>query len=181
MPLAVASESVLIVVDLQEKFLAPIVNSDVVVRRCKFMIEVANLLDVPVLATVQNSERMGGVISEIADLVPEADDKMRFSCCGSEEFMSNFRAHRRGQAVIVGIETHICVNQTAHDLMRTGSEVFVVADACAARGTGHEIGLPRLRQAGITIAHSESIVYEWLGTASHSKFREVLQIVKAPA
>ena len=178
MPLARCKDSVLIVVDMQEKFLAPIVNKGQVINRCKFMIEVANLLMVPVLATVQYSERMGGTIPEIAEMIKTAHNKMPFSCCGSDDFLSELNTLGRSQVVLVGIETHICVNQTAHHLLELGKEVFVVADACGSRGSGHDIGIPRLRHAGVTVAHSESVVYEWLESAENPQFKAALDIVK---
>lgn len=83
------------------------------------------------------------------------------------------------QVVLVGIETHICMLQTALDLLRIGKQVFVVGDAVGARSAErHEMGLRRIEAAGAVIVHSESIVYEWLGTAEHPRFRDVLALVK---
>lgn len=108
--------------------------------------------------------------------------KMTFSAVGTPEFDQFLAELNPAQVVICGIETHICVNQTAHHLLSQGREVMIAADAVSARSTEmHEVGLGRLAAAGVTIAHSESIVYEWMGTADNTAFRDVLKIVKAYA
>lgn len=178
-PLAVRNNSVLVVVDLQPTFLRPIASGERVVARTRFLAECARLLDVPIIATVQNAERMGRTESSVIDLLGEPIDKMSFSCCANEHFQDRLRALNRTQAILAGIETHICINQTAHHLLESGTDVFLAADAIGARlEDAHEIGLSRMVEAGAVLAHSESIVYEWLGSADDPQFREVLQIVK---
>lgn len=175
------SESVLIVVDLQPAFLKAIHEADRVLRRSEFLARIASLLGVPVWGTVQNVERMGGLDPSIDALLTEpADPKMAFSCMGCLPFVSRLEASGRNQFVLVGIETHICVSQTAHHLLDQGYEVAVCADAVSARSLDrHEVGLARIRAAGAAIVHTESIAYEWMHGADHPKFREALEVVKA--
>jgi nicotinamidase-related amidase len=178
--LARADDSVLVVVDMQPTFLAPIFERDRVKARTKFLIHVAKILDIPILATEQYPERMGGTDPELTALLDHAPlPKLAFSCMGCEPFSAMLGAQDRPQVVICGIETHICVNQTAHDLLDDDYEVLLAADACSARSSAmHDNGLQRLRDEGAAIAHSESIVYEWMQSADHPEFRAILKLVK---
>lgn len=179
--MADASKCVVVVVDLQPSFLKAIDQKERVLARSAFLLQCAALLAVPVLATEQNPERMGGTAPEIAELLrAPASPKHVFSCVGCEGFDVALGAMARPQVVLVGIETHICVNQTAHHLLAAGFEVILAADAISARTPSmHAIGIERMRDAGAVVAHSESVVYEWLGSAAHPAFRDVLAVVKA--
>ena len=178
--LAKLENSILVVVDMQPSFLDGIHHREQITDRVKFIVETARLLEVPVIATEQNSDRMGKTEESIAALLDKnALGKMSFSCCGIEQFTSAIDGFHRNQVVLVGIETHICVNQTAHHLLENGYEPIVCTDAVSARTIDrHRVGVKRLRDAGVTIAHTESIAYEWTGTADHPKVRDVLKLVK---
>ncbi len=177
---AQVDRSVLIVVDLQPKFLAGIYERERVLAHSKFLIQVANLLSVPVIVTEQNRERMGSTEEEVSQLIGrEAIPKMSFSCCGSEDFNEAMVQARRTQAILVGIETHICVSQTAVDLINRDIQVIVCPDAVSARTLEmHKLGMERVRDAGAWPLHSESVAYEWLGTADSPHFRSMLNLVK---
>jgi len=174
------SQSALIVVDLQDSFLAPIANNEAVLRRSRFLIEIARLLGVPVLATEQYATRMGRTSESIRAVLGDsaATDKLCFSSCRSDEFWNQWENLGKSQAVIVGIETHICVNQTAQDFLARGCDVFVCEDATGSRLDAHEGALKRLRHEGAVVAHTESVAYEWLERADTPEFREALAIVK---
>jgi len=179
--LARLEDSVVVVVDMQPTFLDGCWHSHEVLERAKFLVECANLLGVPVVATEQYPERMGGTEPSLAALIAkQPTDKMSFSCCGTEPFNAALKALGKRQAVIVGIETHICVSQTAHHLVEQAqNEVIVCVDAVTARTEDrHRIGMERIRALGVTPAHTESIVYEWLGSASHPQFKDALRLVK---
>ena len=173
--------SVVIVVDMQPTFLEGCWRSGEVLGRVKFLVEAANLLGVPVLATEQYSERMGGTDSSLAELIGgKALDKMSFSCWGVESFNTAFTSLGRKQPILVGIETHICINQTAHQLVsQVQNGVLVCVDAVTARSEDrHRIGMERIRALGVTPAHTESLVYEWMRSASHPQFKDALKLVK---
>jgi nicotinamidase-related amidase len=173
------SRSVLLVIDIQEALLSSIYEIDRVVARSAFLIRIASLLEVPVVATEQNPTRMGGTEKSLAKLIAAPHSKMAFSTCGCDEAVAQLRSSERKQAVLVGIETHICVSQTAHDLMDQGYEVVVCPDAVSARSLDrHKLGMERLRDAGAVPAHTESVAYEWLGSADNPLFRDALKIVK---
>ncbi|MCH8273901.1 MAG: isochorismatase family protein [Armatimonadetes bacterium] len=180
--LADRDRSALIVIDVQDAVLNAIESKARVIGRCKFLIEIARLLNVPIVVTEQNARRLGGTNAEILESLGKEQkrhDKMRFSSCGLETFREEWKGSERDQAIIVGIETHICVNQTAHDFLAFGAEVFVCADAVGSRlPDAHDISLTRMMEAGAIIAHTESVAYEWLKEAGTDEFRKALEIVK---
>ncbi len=174
-------QSALVVIDIQDSFLAPIKNRDRVISRSSFIIEIAKLLQIPILVTEQYATRMGGTNERIRALLGEtrAWDKMCFSCFRSPEFREEFSSLWKKQAVVVGIETHVCVNQTVHDFLANSTTPFVCADAVAARlPDAHEIALQRMRGVGAVITHTESVAYEWLEQAGTDEFKAALEIIK---
>lgn len=178
--LAECESSVLAVVDVQPAFMKAIWQAERVLARTQLLLKIANALQVPALATEQNPTRMGGTDeSVLSALFTPPMAKMAFSCAGCESFLEALQQGARKQVVLVGIETHICISQTALQLAESGFSVFVCEDAVSANSEEkHRIGLERLRCAGIAIAHTESIAYEWMRSAEHPAFREVLNIVK---
>lgn len=178
--LAQIDESVVVVVDLQPSFMTGILDSDRVLHRSKFLLKCANMLGVPSIGTEQSPERMGGLEPEIESLLrmkPIA--KRSFSCCSEDAFPNALGGLKKDQAILIGIETNICVSQTAHHLLDQGYQVFLAEDAAAARSSrAHETALRRLRHAGVIVTDTEAIVYEWMNTSSHEKFRDVLEFVK---
>ena len=173
---------VVIVVDLQPTFLSAIHESDRVLNRSQFLLKMAKIVGVPVLASEQYPERMGPTDQRIASLLPfgaAPHGKMCFSCGGCAGVMDGLRNLKRKQVVLIGIETHICISLTALDLLRDGYEVFVCPDAVGARSLEmHKLGMERMRDSGVMPAHTESIAYEWMASAQHPRFREALQVVK---
>lgn len=150
------------------------------VRRAQFLCRAAKELNIPVLATEQNPTRLGETVPELRRHLECAPlSKMTFSCCGCAPLLAELAAVAPRQIVVAGIETHICVLQTVLDLLRRDHRVFVVSDAVGARSQDrHELGLRRMEGTGAVLVHSESTVYEWLGSAGHERFRQVLAIVK---
>jgi nicotinamidase-related amidase len=170
---------VLVVIDIQPAMMAAICEPDRVVGGAIFLARVARELGIPVLATVQNPDRLGALHPDVAPWVDETVPKMAFSAMGDQAFREALAETGRRRAILVGVETHICVSQTALDLTEAGYDVLVCPDAVSARNdVRHTLGMERLRDAGIGPIHSEAVVYEWLQTAAHPKFRDVLAIVK---
>jgi nicotinamidase-related amidase len=175
------NDTVLIVVDVQEPFLRTIFERERVVENVLKMVEAAKVLGLPVVTTLQNKARMGDVIPEIAKALPSGErfDKMTFSCCGSDDFICEISKIGRKTALICGIETHICVNQTSHDLVQLGYNVHVVADAVSSRKQQDWLtGLEKMRQAGIVITSVEMSIFELLRDASLPEFKAILNLVK---
>jgi len=182
--IADAADSVLVVVDYQPVLLDIMEGSELIIDRACFLIEAAAALNVPILATEQNPRRMGGSHPSIAHALNEAGvepvAKMSFSCCGNLAFMDALKDTWRKNVVLIGIESHICLAQTALQLRELDYDVIACVDAMASRTKDrHQLGLERIQQAGGALAHSESIVYEWMETCEHEAFKTVLGIVKA--
>lgn len=175
------STSVLVLVDLQGPFLAGAFERERVIAHSRLLIQAAQALHVPIVATLQYSKRMGGLVPEIAELfgdeLPPTFDKLVFSCCGSDEFNTAVAKYR--QVLLCGVETHICVAQTALDLTHRGFQVHAASDALSSRTQErHELGLEKLKSAGVIPCASEAAVFEWLYEASAPEFKAVHALVK---
>jgi nicotinamidase-related amidase len=180
-PLRVLPErSILVVVDQQPNMMAAIHDAERVDARSLFLARVAHLLDIPVLATEQNPSRLGELSPAFEPyLSAKPIPKQSFSCHGSREFKTELEKLNRKQVVLVGVETHICVCLTALDLLAAGYEVVVCPDAVSSRTMErHKLGMERIRDSGAIPSHTETLAYEWLGTADHIRFREALAVVK---
>ncbi len=176
-------ESLLLIIDMQPKFSRVCLGIEAVEKRTHFVAKVAKALGVPIFATEQVPDKMGGTNPELAELLTEpAFPKTAFSAFGSDELAAKLLESDLPQIVLVGVESHICVTQTALDLLAADFEVFVVRDAITSRTQeANDITWQRLSDAGAWIVHSESVVYEWLQDADDPQFRDILQIVKETA
>lgn len=173
--------AVVVLIDMQERLAAAMQRRDAVVRASALLGRVADVLGTPVIVTRQYPEGLGDTVEELA-VVPGAGapvDKTVFDCTLEPAFMERLEASGASQVVLTGMETHICVMQTALSLVRSGYRVHVVADAvCSRRDQDRDTALDRLRGAGVTVTTAESVIYEALGRAGTPEFREVLGLVK---
>ncbi|MEJ2452014.1 MAG: isochorismatase family protein [Gammaproteobacteria bacterium] len=179
-----ASFSQLLIIDVQER-LAGSMEASVLqglVRNTNILVEAATTLDVPILRTEQYPRGLGPTLPDIADKLPAAQgavEKTCFSCCGASGIASATSNETRPQIILTGMETHICVLQTALDLQLRGNQVFVVADAvCSRRKQHHQNALARLQQAGIVVSNTESVLFEWLQDASHPQFKSLSKLIR---
>ena len=176
--------TVLVVVDMQEPFLSAIFERERLTQNVLLLSRAARILGVPTLATVQYTARMGGIVPAVAHALPDgvalaALDKLCFSCAGSDAFLDALARTGRKQVLLCGIETHICVSQTAHDLLHAGYQVHVAADAVSSRSLEkHKLGMERIRDAGIRPCAAEAAIYEWLREAGTPEFKEILALVR---
>jgi nicotinamidase-related amidase len=176
-----AAETVLLVVDVQEKLSRAMPAREELVLKTRQLVEGARVLGLPMVFTEQNPKGLGSTLPEIAALVPDFRpvEKISFSCCGSRECMQQVRRTGRRDVVIAGIETHVCVYQTVVDLLAEGFRVEVVADACSSRtAENKQIGLDRCRRAGAAITSVEILLFELLKAAEGPLFKDILRIVK---
>lgn len=175
-------QSILCVVDIQERLLPHIANRDEVARSAGILIRAARLLEVPVVLTEQYPKGLGPTAPEIRNLLPAECrplEKTAFSCWPCDSFRVALEQNGRNTVVLCGIETHVCVLQTALDLLGAGFGAVVVADAAGSRAErNHQMALERLRQAGVTIATTEMTVMEWLRDAKHPRFKEAQGLIK---
>ncbi|MCI0400560.1 MAG: isochorismatase family protein [Gammaproteobacteria bacterium] len=151
-------------------------------RNVEILTQAAQLLSVPVIVTEQYPEGLGPVEPDIAKHLPNDAlrfEKTRFSCCGAEGFTQSVADSKRRQAILTGMEAHVCVLQTAIDLHTSGLEVFVVADAvCSRKREDYENALLRMQQAGIMLVNTESVVFEWLRDARHEHFKTISALIR---
>jgi nicotinamidase-related amidase len=174
-----ADASAVVVIDIQDKLLPKIPDAARLVRNAGFLLDVAAQLDVPVRATEQYPKGLGPTTAEIARRLPAAlPGKTAFSCCGADTFLEELEMLRRPSVVLVGMETHVCVAQTALDLLAAGLHVFLAVDAVAARGAvDHDTALRRLEQAGAVPTTVEAVAFEWLRDAKHPHFKAVSAMI----
>ncbi|MDO8684289.1 MAG: hydrolase [Armatimonadota bacterium] len=175
------NNTTLVVVDLQEPFLRSIFERERVVANSVTLIRAAKILGLPTVATLQYPERMGDMIPEVLEALPEDAriGKTAFSCCGSDEFRDKMSEIGRPTALVCGVESHICVNQTVHDLLVAGYKVHVAKDAISSRTkANYKIGVEKMRQAGAIITSVETAIFELLADAKASEFKQILELVK---
>ena len=174
------NDSRLLVVDVQEKLTPLIPGADRMISNCKRLIQAANLLGVPVAATQQYPKGLGAIVPELAALLDDAPEKQLFSCAevlgwGTEADRQNGRE----KVVVAGIEAHVCVLQTALDLLSQGFRVYVPADSVASRGElDWKIALDRLSLSGATITTTESVLFEWCETSAAPEFKAISRLIR---
>jgi len=173
----------LIVIDIQEKLLPPIFQKERLVRNAELLIRLASVLKMPTLMSTQYSKGLGNTVSEIASLLPDVEplEKVAFSCFGSDVFCSALKRvpGNRNTVLLCGMETHICVAQTALAALREGYLVHVAADAVSSRTElNWQIGLDRMRAAGAVISSTEMAIYETLRSSGTSEFKDILKHLK---
>jgi nicotinamidase-related amidase len=177
-----AAECALIVIDIQEKLLPPIFEKERVVKNSQLLIRAAGILNVPIIATTQYAKGLGDTVADVKSLLPnEAIDKQMFSCFGSDMFCSILKRlpGRRNTVLLCGMESHICVAQTALAALREGYLVHVASDAVSSRTEWNwKIGLDRMRAAGTVISSTEMIIYELLRSSGTEEFKKMLQYLR---
>ena len=181
-------DSVLVVVDEQQRLAAAMARRVPVVAATVRVVRAAALLGIPMVVTRQYPKGLGDLEPELVEAIVAAQaagaqvfrvDKLSFDCFGEPTFREAVAASGRRQLVLAGMETHICVTQTALAALRGGFDVHVAADACCSREHDHhELAVARMRAAGAVVSVSESVMYEWAGEAGTDEFRELLGIVK---
>lgn len=178
-PRLTVATSTLVVVDIQDKLLAKIPSAEDLVRNVGFLLDVATLLGVEAVATEQYPKGLGPTTREIARrLPPNPPAKTAFSCCGAAGFLADLRKGGRPNVVLVGMETHVCIAQTAFDLLDAGLTVFLPVDALAARNLiDHATAVRRLERAGAVPTTAEAVAFEWLGDAAHPQFKAISKLV----
>ncbi len=173
----------LVVIDVQEKLLPPIFEKERLVKNCQLLIRTANLLNVPIISTTQYSKALGQTVPEIASLIPgvEPFDKQIFSCFGSDAFCTTLKRlpGQRNTLLLCGMESHICVTQTALSALREGYIVHVASDAISSRTEWNwKIGIDRMRSAGAIISSTEMAMYELLRSSGAPAFKQLLPYLK---
>jgi nicotinamidase-related amidase len=178
-----AEQCVLVVIDVQEKLLPPIFQKEQLIKNSQLLIRLAGILKMPALLTTQYAKGLGNTVPEVASLLPDtrAIDKQMFSCFGSDVFCSLLKRlpGNRTTVLLCGMESHICVTQTALGALRDGYLVHVASDAVSSRTEWNwKIGLERMRAAGAVISSTEMVIYELLRSSGAPAFKEMLAFLK---
>lgn len=179
---AAANLSQLVVIDVQAKLCSVMAEADMqaVVKNITTLQQAANMLQVPVAVTEQYPQALGETVPEIAQYFAEVTPvaKTAFSAYAEPKFKAQCQRDK-SQIILTGLETHICVLQTALDLAAQGKQVFVVEDAVISRNAENKRNaLARLARAGCIVTNTESVLFEWLGNAKHEAFKEVSKLIK---
>ena len=178
-----AAQCALVVVDIQTKLLPPIFQKEQLIRNAQLLIRAASILGIPSLISTQYAKGLGGTVPEIASLLPgtEAIDKLMFSCFGSDAFCTLLKRlpGNRTTLLLCGMESHICVAQTALAALREGYLVHAASDAVSSRTEWNwKIGLERMRAAGAVLSSTEMMIYELMRSSGSAAFRELLPHLK---
>ena len=171
----------LVVVDVQGKLAQLMVDKETLFKNTRILIQAAKILEIPILWCQQVPEALGSTVPEIAELLTDDEpiDKASFSCAGHGRFNAKLEALGREEVLLCGIETHVCVYQTAMDLLARDLPVTVIADAVSSRtAQNRQIGLDRLAAEGAILASTEMALFELLRTAEHPQFKQIAKLVK---
>ncbi len=176
--------SLLIVVDLQTKLSAamPEAEAELMTANARSLVEAAGWLNIPVLLTEQYPQGLGPTDTTITDLLSEDTlifDKSGFSCCAAAGFTDTVVNADRKQVILIGQEAHVCVLQTALELLHLGYQVHVVEDAICSRKAEHKFyALQRMQQQGATITNYESVLFEWVKDSTHPDFKKISGLLR---
>lgn len=179
-----ADTSQLVVIDIQERLASAMPEKvmERVIDNTSILLQAGRLLDVAVLRSEQYPKGLGATREEIQQQLTGKTaciEKTCFACTGSADFTNRLSQQRRPQVILTGIETHVCVLQTAIELAEQGFQVYVVEDAvCSRNKHHHKNAIKRLRDAGVIITNTESVVFEWLRDASHEHFKTIAKLIK---
>lgn len=176
-----STDTVLVVVDVQGKLAQLMSDRETLFANLQRMVKGAQVLDIPILWMEQYPEKLGSTIPELAELMPDIQPiaKMSFSCARNAQFSSALTALGRKQVLVVGMEAHVCVYQTAVDLVNEGYQVEVVEDAIGARIASNKgVGVRKMCAQGVGLTSTEMALFELMAHCEHPGFREMQSIVK---
>lgn len=174
--------SQLLIVDMQTKLslAMPTDAMQAVVKNVQILAQAAQRLSVPVVLTEQYPQGLGHTLPEILQHTSPAPvvEKIAFSACASPKFNTKL-SRDKSQVMLAGMEAHICVLQTAFDLLAQHKQVFVLEDAIISRAPANRANaIARMREAGCIITNTESVLFEWIGNAQHDAFKEIAKLVR---
>jgi nicotinamidase-related amidase len=176
------SQSALLIIDMQEAFRYNINNFDECAERTAIAAQAAHLLNVPILVTEQYPKGLGDTAKEIADVLAEdvqIIEKTAFSSCGAQDCQSVLQATKATHIMVAGLEAHICVNQTVHDLLSQNFKVHLLTDCITSRNKkDRKIGLDKMRQSGAIPSSVEMALFELLRDARHEQFKSIQGLIK---
>ncbi len=172
-----ASKSLLLVVDLQQRLMPAVHDAAIVIANAKRLVDAARMLDVGLVHTEQNPKGLGETVTELGLDPSSAFHKMTFDAVRTADFLDQLP--RQAEIIVCGCEAHVCVLQTVLGLLDENRRVFVVADAVGSRSDeNRHAAVRRMERAGAESVTTEMVVFEWLGSAEHPRFREAMALIK---
>lgn len=176
-----SENSLLLVIDIQDRLVAAL-DKDIIVTRVGKLLDAANILNIPSIISEQYPNGLGHTVEQISGKIKDGTpiiEKCSFSLLQEQGVLEKIKSYGKKQIIICGIETHICVHQTAAELLDAGFEVVVAKDACASRSKYEfKQGIDAMSANGAKISCVEIILFEWLRTAKHPKFKEIQALIK---
>lgn len=174
------SDTALLLIDAQERLLNVVHNAPRIIWNCRRLLDGANILSVRTAVTEQYPEKLGATEPSLAErIAAPAHAKLAFSAGACGELFSQWRAEQVERVLLCGIETHVCVAQTAFDLLAAGYQVYVAADAVGTRArVDHEIALRRMESSGVVITTTEAALFEWCERAGTPEFKQISALAK---
>jgi len=176
-----AENSLVLIIDIQERLVAAL-NKDIIVSNAVKVASAAKALEIPVLLTEQYPKGLGHTVSLLKDVLPagsEVVEKTYFNALLEDGMLEKIKSYGKKQILIFGIETHICVHQTAAALIEAGFDVYVIKDACASRNKYEfKQGIDAMAANGAKISCVEIALFEWLKGAKNPKFKEIQALIK---
>lgn len=170
------NDSLLLLVDVQEKLTPAILNKEPLIARSEWLLKLALRLGVPILASEQYPQGLGRTIESLRHYIPQEDciEKIHFSCMQDPHFPKKLEQYHKKQILLIGIEAHVCVLQTALDMNDAGFDVYVVVDAVGSRKEQDlKYGLKRMKQQGIHLITAEMVFFEWIRYAGSPEFKSL--------
>lgn len=175
-------QTALAVIDVQESFRQPIQDFSELAARVALVAHAVQLLGVPVLVTEQYPKGLGRTAGEIRAVLPEGSEpieKTAFSSCGAGEFVARLEAACARQVLLCGVEAHVCVNQTAHDLLARGYQVHLLADCVSSRAEqNRRVGVEKMLRSGVIPSSTELALFELMRDARHEQFKAIQKLIK---
>ena len=176
-----SEHSIGLVIDFQEKLVSHMYEGQQIIMNTGILLQGLQILEIPLIATQQYTKGLGSTVINLSQYLSGIPviEKLSFSCCGEPDFMNELRSHRKKFVIITGIETHVCVLQTATDLIDCGYKPVIIEDCISSRKQGDkETALSRIRDEGAIISSCESILFELCQIAGTDKFKAISKLVK---
>jgi nicotinamidase-related amidase len=175
------TSTALLIIDIQEKLAAVMKARDAVIANSLHLIEIAKIQNIPIVLTEQYPKGIGQTVEEIRNALPEYKpiEKLTFSCCDEQSFLSEVRRLNKKTIIVAGMETHVCVLQTCIGLLRNGLNVHIVKDAiCSRNKENWKTGIQFMRDAGAVITSTETVLFQLLKVAGTDEFKAMIKRIK---
>jgi nicotinamidase-related amidase len=176
-----ASNTVALVIDIQEKLFPHIDNHNNLQSNCEILLSGLNVLNIPILVTEQYPKGLGPTVKSISGLIKDFNpiEKLTFSCCGENKFLETLKEHGKRNVLICGIEAHVCVLQTVMDMIERGYHPVIIEDCVSSRKpSDRETAIKRMAREGVIITTYESILFELCEVAGTDQFKQISNLVK---